>query len=112
IALSYGITYIWGTVGIILITKYLPKWWGLDAQAAARAYEKEHGVASGDAPALSGWTAGGLRAYRLENPAWVGRTLHDLLRENPEYRVVNLVREGTAMSGIEDVPLRLGDVIA
>ena len=24
IALSYGITYIWGTVGIILITKYLP----------------------------------------------------------------------------------------
>jgi putative transport protein len=26
IALSYGITYIWGTVGIILITKYLPKW--------------------------------------------------------------------------------------
>src|SRR5204862_7477900 len=25
IALSYGITYIWGTVGIILIVKYLPK---------------------------------------------------------------------------------------
>ena len=37
IALSYGITYIWGTVGIILITKYLPNWWGIDAKAAARA---------------------------------------------------------------------------
>ena len=37
IALSYGITYIWGTVGIILITKYLPQWWGIDARAAARA---------------------------------------------------------------------------
>ena len=36
IALSYGITYIWGTVGIILITKYLPKWWGVDARAAAQ----------------------------------------------------------------------------
>src|SRR5215207_6005418 len=59
IALSYGITYIWGTVGIILICKYLPKWWGLDAKAAAREYEREHGVASGDVPALSGWTAGG-----------------------------------------------------
>ena len=34
IALSYGITYIWGTVGIILITKYLPKWWGVDAKAS------------------------------------------------------------------------------
>ena len=54
IALSYGITYIWGTVGIILICKYLPKWWGVDAKAAAREYEKEHGVASGDVPALSG----------------------------------------------------------
>jgi len=50
-------TYIWGTVGIILITKYLPKWWGVDARAAAREYEKEHGVASGDTPALSGRTA-------------------------------------------------------
>ena len=40
IALSYGITYIWGTVGIILITKYLPKWWGVDARAAAREYEE------------------------------------------------------------------------
>ena len=53
IALSYGITYIWGTVGIILICKYLPQWWGIDAKAAAREYEKEHGVASGDVPALS-----------------------------------------------------------
>ena len=67
IALSYGITYIWGTVGIILITKYLPKWWGIDAEAAPREYEKEHGVASGDTPTLTGWTTGGLRAYRLEN---------------------------------------------
>jgi uncharacterized transporter YbjL len=41
IALSYGITYIWGTVGIILICKYLPRWWGVDAKAAA----KRHGSA-------------------------------------------------------------------
>ncbi len=112
IALSYGITYIWGTVGIILITKYLPKWWGVDARAAAQAYEKEHGVASGDAPAFSGWTAGGLRAYRLENQAWVGRSMHDMLRENPEYRFVNLVRDGAPIGAPLDEPLRLGDVIA
>jgi putative transport protein len=112
IALSYGITYIWGTVGIILITKYLPKWWGLDARAAAQAYEKEHGVASGDAPALSGWTAGGLRAYRLENAAWVGKTMRDLLREHSEYRFVNLARDGVALGANEDEPLQLGDVIA
>src|SRR5687767_13993622 len=77
-------TYIWGTVGIILITKYLPKWWGVDARAAAREYEKEHGVASGDTPALSGWTTGGLRAYQLENQAWQGRTIGEFLREHRE----------------------------
>jgi len=112
IALSYGITYLWGTVGIILITKYLPTWWGIDARAAARDYEKEHGVASGDAPAVSGWVAGSLRAYRLENSGWVGRTMADMLRENPEYRFVNIVRDGTALGAREDLPLALGDVIA
>lgn len=111
IALSYGITYIWGTVGIILITKYLPKWWGLDARAAAQAYEKEHGVASGDAPALSGWTAGGLRAYRLENEAWIGRTMQDVQRANPEYRFVNLVRDGQVLGTAQEETLRAGDVI-
>ncbi len=112
IALSYGITYIWGTVGIILITKYLPKWWGVDARAAARAYEAEHGVASGDAPTLSGWTAGGLRAYRLENAAWKGRTVRELLNENPEYRVVNVVRGGAPQELTGTLSLQLGDVIA
>jgi putative transport protein len=112
IALSYGITYIWGTVGIILITKYLPTIWGLDARAAAKSYEKEHGVASGDTPALSGWTPGSLRAYRLENARWQGKTLSDLLRENPEYRVANLVRDGVALGAKLDEPLRMGDTIA
>jgi putative transport protein len=112
IALSYGITYIWGTVGIILICKYLPKWWGIDAKAAARDYEREHGVASGDVPALSGWTAGGLRAYRLENDAWVGKTLYDLLQVHPEYRVVNLARDGTALGADLATPLKRGDIVA
>jgi putative transport protein len=112
IALSYGITYVWGTVGIVLITKYLPTWWGLDARAAARAYERENGVASGDAPALSGWATSGLRAYRLENPAWVGRTMDEMLRENPEYRFVNVVRDGKALGAEGDMRLQLGDIVA
>jgi putative transport protein len=112
IALSYGITYIWGTVGIILITKYLPNWWGIDARAAARDYESEHGVASGDAPAFSGWTPGNLRAYRLENKAWVGNTMRELLRQHPEYRFVNLVRDGRVLGTNDEEPLRLGDIIA
>jgi putative transport protein len=112
IALSYGITYIWGTVGIILITKYLPKWWNVDARAAARQYEAEHGVSSGDMPTLSGWTVGALRAYRLENAAWFGKTVGAFLSGNPEYKIVNIVRDGVRQQVSADAVLQSGDVIA
>lgn len=112
IALSYGITYIWGTVGIILITKYLPRWWGVDAAASARQYEKEFGVASGDTPTLSGWTTGALRAYRLDNKAWVGKTIRDVLSSNPEYKIVNVVRDGERLSPEPELVLAAKDVIA
>ncbi|GGF66814.1 hypothetical protein GCM10007301_28070 [Azorhizobium oxalatiphilum] len=112
IALSYGITYIWGTVGIILITKYLPGWWGVDARKAAQQYETEHGVASGDAPTLSAWMPGAVRAYRLENPEWSGKTVGSLLSSNPEYRVVNVVRGGHREELSDDLVLRSGDIIA
>ena len=73
IALSYGITYIWGTVGIILICKYLPKWWGIDAKAAAKKYEDEFGVKSADGAGLTGYQQFSLRAYKLENKKWDGK---------------------------------------
>jgi putative transport protein len=84
----------------------------VDARAAAREYEKEHGVASGDTPALSGWTTGGLRAYQLENQAWQGRTIGEFLRENREYRVVNVVRNGESKPPSDMLTLQHGDIIA
>ncbi|MCZ8098629.1 MAG: transporter [Burkholderiales bacterium] len=112
IALSYGLTYIWGTVGIILITKYLPKWWGIDARASAREYEAKFGVASGDSKTLTGWLPAALRAYTLENAAWAGKPVGAFLKANPEYRVLNVVRDGNKLGVTDDLPLKLGDIIA
>src|SRR3954453_12077481 len=92
IALSYGITYIWGTVGIILICKYLPRWWGIDAKAAAKKYEEEFGVRDIEGGGLTGFRQFGLRAYRLENPAQVGMSIAGFRKANPEYRIVNVAR--------------------
>ena len=97
IALSYGITYIWGTVGIILICKYLPRWWGIDAKAAAKKYEEEFGVNNVEGAGLSGFRPFGLRAYRLENAATAGKTIEQFRKSNPEYRIVNVVRGRTAL---------------
>ena len=93
IALGYGVTYIWGTVGIILICKYLPRWWGIDAEGGRRQYEAEHGVKNVDDAGLTGYRAGGLRAYRLDNKR--GRRAEhrtSSARRYPQYRIVNVVR--------------------
>src|SRR6476469_8456003 len=112
IALSYGITYIWGTVGIILICKYLPRWWGVDAKAAAKQYEAEFGVRDLEGGGLTGYRQFGLRAYRLENPAQVGKSIAGFRKSNPEYRIVNVSRGGAPLGADPDLVLQKGDVIA
>src|SRR6266850_5283078 len=112
IALSYGITYIWGTVGIILICKYLPRWWGVDARAAAKKYEEECGVKDLEGGGLTGYRPFGLRAYRLENPAQVGKSVAEFRKLNPEYRIVNVGRGGEQLGADPNLVLRMGDVIA
>lgn len=112
IAISYGITYIWGTVGIILIVKYLPRWWGANARAAAKKYEEEFGVPNVDDAGLSGYRPVGLRAYRLDNPATVGKSIAQFRQTNPEYRVIN-VRRGDELLGADpELVLEKGDIIA
>lgn len=112
IALSYGVTYIWGTVGIILICKYLPRWWGLDARNAAKEYEKAHGVANVDDSGLTGYRPAGLRAYKLENKSTARQTIAQFRQKNPQYRVVNVVRNGEAIGASPELTLEEGDVVA
>jgi putative transport protein len=112
IALSYGVTYIWGTVGIILICKYLPKWWGVDARAAARQYEDEFGVKNMDESGLTGYRPAGVRAYRVTNPDTVGKTVAQFRAKYPMYRVVNLVRGNTALAITPEAVLEPDSVVA
>ncbi len=112
IALGYGVTYIWGTVGIILFCKYLPRWWGVDARKAAKDYEAANGVYSFDDTGLNGYRGAGLRAYRLENKQTAGRTIADFRKEHPEYRILNIVRGEEALGASADLTMQVGDVVA
>ena len=112
IALSYGISYIWGTVGIILICKYLPRWWGVDARKAAAEYEAKHGVSNVDGSALTGFRPFGLRAYRLDNDAVVGKTIAEFRSQHPEYRVVNVMRRSQSCGAAQGLVLAKGDILA
>ena len=112
IALGYGIAYIWGTVGIILVCKYLPRWWGVDAREAAKEYERDFGVANVDDAGLTGYRPAGLRAYRLDNAQSAGKTIAQFRRENPEFRILNVVRGETALGADPQLVLEKGDVVA
>ena len=112
IALAYGVTYIWGTVGIILICKYLPRWWGVDAKAAAKKYEEQFGVKNMDESGLTGYRPAGIRAYRVTNPATAGKTIAQFRKAYPMYRVVNVVRGANALAPDPDVVLEQGSVVA
>ncbi|MDF3075748.1 MAG: transporter [Alphaproteobacteria bacterium] len=111
VALSYGITYIWGTVGIILICKYLPRWWGLDAKASAKQYEAEHGVKDIEGGGLSGYRAGGIRSYRLENASTAGKSIAELRKAHPAYRIINVARGGESLGAEADLVLQKGDIV-
>src|SRR5262245_35439962 len=112
IALSYGLTYIWGTVGIILICKYLPRWWGIDAKAAAKKYEEENGVPNVDDAGLTGYRPLALRAYRLTNDAVAGWTVHQFMAKYQQYKVLNVGRGDQRLGAPDDLVLQKGDVIA
>ncbi|WP_448191570.1 aspartate:alanine exchanger family transporter [Azospirillum sp. sgz301742] len=112
IALSYGITYIWGTVGIILICKYLPRWWGVDAKAAAAEYERSHGVQNVDDTGLTGYRPFGLRAYRVEGAEAIGHTIAEFRSKYPMYRIGNVQRAGHSLGASAELALERGDVVA
>jgi putative transport protein len=112
IALSYGLTYIWGTVGIILICKYLPRWWGVDAKAAAKQYEAEKGVPNLDDAGLTGYRPLSLRAYRLTNNEVAGMTVRQFLQKYPQYKIINIGRGNENVAALDDLVLQKDDVIA
>jgi putative transport protein len=76
---AYAVTYLFGTAGSAWILASLgPKILRVDIAEECRKYEAEMGgslAASQDR--LSGYTQFVLRAYRLTDPAWIGRTVRD-----------------------------------
>jgi len=111
IALSYGLTYIWGTVGIILICKYLPRWWGVDAKAAAKEYEEKFGVPNVDDVGLTGYRPLTARAYRLTNKDIVGSTVHQFVQKYPQYKVLNVDRRDARLGAADELAFQEGDII-
>ncbi|MBW2284900.1 MAG: aspartate-alanine antiporter [Deltaproteobacteria bacterium] len=82
VAIAYAITYVFGTAGLIVFFKLVPRLMKIDLKKEAEKLEHEMSGSSDDlakTPELFSWRKRlGLRAYEAANPEIAGKTIADL----------------------------------
>ncbi len=113
---AYAVTYIFGTAGSAWILATLgPKILRVDIAEECRKYEAEMGgVLAASRDRLSAYTHFVVRAYRLTDPAWIGKTVADFEASFGEQRVfVERLRQyGQILEATPDTVIRRDDVLA
>jgi putative transport protein len=121
VAVAYAVTYIFGTAGLIVLLKVIGKAWRIDLPAAAKKAEAELGSSS-SADSLEAFHWSNLivpRAYRVENPDAVGKTVGEIEAEyrqkdyHQAYTAVDRIqRNGKVIDNVtDDLKLERGDII-
>jgi putative transport protein len=113
VGVGYALTYLIGTVVMILMVRYLPRLLGLDLEAMARSYAKDKGLLR--ARGGHGTTADTLpviRAYRV-GPDGIGKTMSQRKAElNQPGEALRVRRGNEFLDPAPDLELREGDVVS
>lgn len=116
IPVADALTYLFGTVGVILFCGYIGPWLlRADLKADGRRLEAAMGFTREDDGIDSGWRMFAMRAYRLEaRHRVVGLTVAAAERSVAPARlfVERIRREGEIIDAQPDTVLRAGDVVA
>ena len=115
IGVGYAITYLFGTVGLLLLVKLLPVVLRLDLPAAARTLARERGMDDGARAVAAQRPI--LRAYLVENSVYAGRTLGEIRQEFRQHSrresVVYRIKRGDGLiEPTPDLEVQLGDKVA
>jgi len=95
IAVAYAITYIFGTVGVIVFFKMLPGFLRIDLKEEAQKLEEKMGSRSSLSknPELFMWSSlVGLRAYKASQTGAAGKTIGEIERLFPDRVTVEKVK--------------------
>lgn len=116
VAVAYGITYLFGTVGGILTFTFLPQLMRVDLKGEAKKLEARYSGVEGEVdqdPSLFSWSKQlGLRAYRVENPAVVGKRVPELEALFPERTAVEeVIRNEQSLPLQGDLVVQAGDIL-
>ncbi len=116
IAAGYAVVYIFSTLFIILMVRYLPAIFGIDAVASARKTEVDFGGESDDAlPGTRdefqlGYLPTDIRAYRVDSPDALGKPA-SWLHDTYDTAVLRLIRDGKELDLSTSPSLRRGDIV-
>lgn len=112
IGVAYAITYVFGTMGLILFIRYLPLILKIDLPAEARKLAKERGLGAKQTLAHAANDIPLIRAYRVPKEA-VGKTIAEIRAKRGGSGVPLSIRRGREIVNLtEDEALQDGDVIS
>ncbi|MBM5460862.1 aspartate-alanine antiporter [Pseudomonas sp. P66] len=111
-AIAYAITYVFGTVGLVVfVGSIAPKLLGVDLRASARELELELGIASQEEIISIPYTRIVVRAHSLTEPSTLGLSIHQLERQHPSMSIERVVRAGVVHERDSAMQLQLGDIV-
>jgi putative transport protein len=111
-AVAFAITYVFGTVGVIVFLRSVaPRWLGGDMKKAARELENE--LASGGVVSRPGYITPFVPvvARAFEIIAAAGRTVGDLARQFDRASIERILRGDRLMEPEAGVTLQAGDIV-
>lgn len=112
-AVAYAITYLFGTIGLIVFVGTLaPRLLGVELRASARELERELGIERNENAISIPYTRIVVRAHRLEAASAAGLSIADIEALHPAMSVERIVRGESVLERDPQMRLRLGDVLA
>ncbi|MCX5716549.1 MAG: aspartate-alanine antiporter [Candidatus Omnitrophica bacterium] len=115
IAVAYAITYIFGTIGVIIFFKLLPGSLRLNLKKEARKLEEKMGGASdlSKNPALFSWSQQvGLRAYTATSKAIIGKSAAEVERLfSVRITIDRIERNGKMFDATADTQIEAADIL-
>ncbi|KAB0494284.1 aspartate-alanine antiporter [Pseudomonas vancouverensis] len=112
-AIAYAITYLFGTIGLIVfVGSIAPKLLGVDLKASARELELELGIAKEEDAITVPYTRVVVRAHQVAaNSQANGRRIADVEREHASLTFERVVRAGQVIDRDENFLLMAGDIV-
>ncbi|MDZ3992138.1 aspartate-alanine antiporter [Pseudomonas sp. Teo4] len=111
-AVAYAITYVFGTVGLIVFVGSLaPRLLGVDLRASAQALERELGVERNEEAISIPYTRIVVRAHRLAQPVEPGLSIAEFEAHHPSLSIERITRAEQALDRDPALCLQPGDIL-